>query len=97
MQALWNRLREKLQASYIFAFCGALFFGFLAHFYKLTNWLPNWDSLVFRHDPQQMTSLGRWFLRIAAEHPERVVVIDAGRPAEEIARDIAEDVAKLKT
>ena len=66
MQALWNRLREKLQASYIFAFCGALFFGFLAHFYKLTNWLPNWDSLVFRHDPQQMTSLGRWFLRIAA-------------------------------
>lgn len=37
------------------------------------------------------------FLRIAAEHPERVVVIDAGRPAEEIARDIAEDVAKLKT
>ena len=37
------------------------------------------------------------FLRIAAEHLERVVVIDAGRPAEEIARDIAEDVAKLKT
>ena len=42
-------------------------------------------------------SVQEGFLRIAAEHPERVVVIDAGRPAEEIARDIAEDVAKLKT
>ena len=66
MPTLLRRCGEKLKTTYIFAFCGALFFGLIAHFYKLTNWLPNWDALVFRHDPQQMTSLGRWFLRIAA-------------------------------
>ena len=40
--------------------------GFVAHFYKLTNWLPNWDSLVFRYDKQNMLELGRWFLSVAA-------------------------------
>ena len=31
----------------------------------MINWLPNWDSLVFRHDAQNMIELGRWFLPIA--------------------------------
>ena len=43
-------------------FLSALIFGFLAHGYKYLNWLPNWDSLVFRDDPQQMLGLGRWLL-----------------------------------
>ena len=40
--------------------------GLLTHIYKLTNWLPNWDSLVFRYDGQNMIALGRWFLPIAS-------------------------------
>ena len=28
-------------------FLAALFVGLFAHFYKITNWLPNWDSLVY--------------------------------------------------
>lgn len=45
-------------------FFTALFVGLFAHFYKITNWLPNWDSLVFRYDEQNMVSLGRWFLPV---------------------------------
>ena len=42
----------------------ALTVGLLAHLYKITNWLPNWDSLVFRYDSQNMIGLGRWFLPV---------------------------------
>ena len=45
-------------------FISALVIGLMAHLYKITNWLPNWDSLVFRYDAQNMISLGRWFLPI---------------------------------
>ena len=45
-------------------FFSALLVGLIAHFYKITNWLPNWDSLVFRYDPQNMIGLGRWFLPV---------------------------------
>lgn len=45
-------------------FFAALAVGLLAHFYKITNWLPNWDSLVFRYDSQNMIALGRWFLPV---------------------------------
>lgn len=43
----------------------ALAAGLFAHFYKITNWIPNWDSLVFRYHSQNMLGLGRWFLPIA--------------------------------
>lgn len=43
----------------------ALFVGLFAHFYKITNWLPNWDSIVFRYDEQNMVSMGRWLLPVA--------------------------------
>ncbi len=45
-------------------FISALIVGIVAHLYKITNWLPNWDSLVFRYDSQNMISLGRWFLPV---------------------------------
>jgi len=45
-------------------FLAALTIGLLAHLYKITNWLPNWDSLVFRYDSQNMIALGRWFLPV---------------------------------
>lgn len=45
-------------------FFASLLFGLFAHLYKITNWLPNWDSLVFRYDSQNMIALGRWFLPV---------------------------------
>ena len=59
--SLWGRVRRE----WVVCFVSALACGFAAHFYKLANWLPNWDSLVFRHDAQNMTHLGRWFLSFA--------------------------------
>jgi len=45
-------------------FFAALLVGLFAHLYKMTNWLPNWDSLVFRYNSQNMIALGRWFLPV---------------------------------
>ena len=47
-------------------FFTAIIVGLLAHLYKITGWIPNWDSLVFRYDPQNMVALGRWFLPVAS-------------------------------
>ena len=46
-------------------FLSAVIAGFAAHLYKLVNWTPNWDSIVFRYDSQNMLRLGRWFLAVA--------------------------------
>lgn len=45
-------------------FFTAIVVGLFAHLYKITNWLPNWDSLVFRYDKQNMIAMGRWFLPV---------------------------------
>ena len=45
-------------------FFASVIAGLLAHLYKITSWLPNWDSLVFRYDSQNMIGLGRWFLPV---------------------------------
>lgn len=58
---------KKIKKTHIFAFAAALAVGLAAHMYRMTNWLPNWDSLVFRCDPQHMTPLGRWFLSVASK------------------------------
>lgn len=58
-------LRERIPRTWKLTFASALVFGLAAHFYKLVNWLPNWDSLVFRYDAQDMLSLGRCFLSAA--------------------------------
>lgn len=47
-------------------FFSAIIVGFIAHLYKITNWLPNWDSLVFRYDSQNMVTMGRWFLPVVS-------------------------------
>lgn len=63
-----ERILKKINASILpqwkVCFFAALTVGLLAHLYKITNWLPNWDSLVFRYDPQNMIALGRWFLPV---------------------------------
>ena len=63
-EEIWNKIRKNLPPQWKACFASALIVGLIAHIYKLTNWLPNWDSLVFRYDPQNMVAMGRWFLPV---------------------------------
>ena len=63
-----EKVLKKIQSSILpqwkVCFFAAILAGLLAHLYKITGWIPNWDSLVFRYDPQNMVALGRWFLPV---------------------------------
>lgn len=61
-----GKIKNRIQPQWKACFFAAILVGLLAHLYKLTNWLPNWDSLVFRYDAQNMLGMGRWFLIVAA-------------------------------
>ena len=60
-----NQIKKSILPQWKVCFIWALVIGLCAHLYKITNWLPNWDSLVFRYDAQNMISIGRWFLPVA--------------------------------
>ena len=60
------KLKNNIQPQWKICFLSAIIVGFIAHLYKITNWLPNWDSLVFRYDAQNMLQIGRWFLPVAS-------------------------------
>lgn len=57
-------VRQRIRREWVICFFAALLIGLTAHFYKLVNWLPNWDALVFRYDAQDMTHFGRYFLSL---------------------------------
>ena len=59
-----KKIKQNIPIPWKACFVSAMVVGLVAHLYKLTNWLPNWDSLVFRYDPQNMIGLGRWFLPV---------------------------------
>ena len=59
-----NKIKKSILPQWKVCFISAMIMGLIAHLYKITNWLPNWDGLVFRYDPQNMLSMGRWFLPI---------------------------------
>ena len=59
-----KKLNTYILPQWKVCFFSALVVGLIAHLYKITNWLPNWDSLVFRYDSQNMIALGRWFLPV---------------------------------
>lgn len=63
-EKIFKKLNERISPSWKVCFFAAFFVGLLAHIYKIVNWLPNWDSLVFRYDPQNMIAIGRWFLPV---------------------------------
>lgn len=65
-EKLIGELRNHIQVQWKRCFWAAVIIGLLTHIYKITNWLPNWDSLVFRYDAQNMVALGRWFLPVAS-------------------------------
>lgn len=58
-------VKKRIKREWVVCFVSTFVFGFIAHFYKFVNWLPNWDSIVFRYDAQDMAHLGRWFLGAA--------------------------------
>jgi len=60
----FEKLNKRIRPEWKICFFATLTVGLLAHIYKLTNWLPNWDGLVFRYDAQNMIRLGRWFLPV---------------------------------
>ena len=60
-----KKLNARILPQWKVCFISALIVGVIAHLYKITNWLPNWDSLVFRYDAQNMIGLGRWLLPLA--------------------------------
>jgi len=59
-----NKIKKSISPQWKVCFIWALVMGLCAHLYKITNWLPNWDGLVFRYDAQNMISMGRWFLPV---------------------------------
>ena len=59
-----KKLNTYILPQWKVCFFTALVAGLFAHLYKITNWLPNWDSLVFRYDEQNMVAMGRWFLPV---------------------------------
>lgn len=59
-----KKINENILPRWKACFFAALVVGLIAHLYKITNWLPNWDSIVFRYDRQNMIALGRWFLPV---------------------------------
>lgn len=63
---LFRKIKLKIKPVWKTAFLSAVIFGFAAHLYRMTNWLPNWDSLVYREDAQHMEPLGRWLLFLAS-------------------------------
>lgn len=64
-EEILKKIKNNIPLQYKVCFISVLIVGLVAHIYKLTNWLPNWDSLVFRYDPQNMVAMGRWFLPVA--------------------------------
>lgn len=58
-------IKMKIKKEWIISFFAVVFFGSLAHFYKFTNFLPNWDSLLNLYTDQNKTNLGRCFLAAA--------------------------------
>ncbi len=60
-----GKIKKNILPQWKICFFSALIMGFVAHMYKITSWIPNWDSLVFRYDSQNMIAMGRWFLPVA--------------------------------
>lgn len=63
-EKVFRKINGRILPQWKICFLVSIIVGLLAHLYKITNWLPNWDSLVFRYDPQNMIGLGRWFLPV---------------------------------
>lgn len=64
---LFDKLCTAKKPLWSYGFLSVIIVGLIGHMYRMTNWLPNWDGLVFRDDPQHMATLGRWFLSVPSK------------------------------
>ncbi len=64
-EKFFKKLNAYILPQWRVCFLASIIVGLIAHLYKITGWLPNWDSLVFRYAAQNMIGLGRWFLPVA--------------------------------
>lgn len=55
---------KRIRKEYIIAFFFSFLFGLMVHLFKLTNYLPNHDSMYNFYSDQNMIASGRWFLSI---------------------------------
>lgn len=55
----------KIKREWKIAFYSALICFVFIHFYKITNYLPNHDTLYNFYSTQDITASGRWFLQYA--------------------------------
>ena len=63
-EKIFKKINGSILPQWKVCFFASVIAGLMAHLYKIVNWLPNWDGLVFRYDPQNMIGLGRWFLPV---------------------------------
>lgn len=61
---VFAKIMRSIKKEWIICFVSSLIFGLTAHIFKMTNWIPNWDSLLNYHNDQNTTYLGRCFLEI---------------------------------
>lgn len=57
--------RKRMKHTWKVAFFSAFILFLLIHFYKLTNYLPNHDTLYNFYSTQNVVGSGRWFLQYA--------------------------------
>lgn len=58
-ERVWRYIKKEWRLAFVTAFV----LGMLTHFYMFTNNLLTWDSMFSLYAPQEMTGLGRPFLR----------------------------------
>lgn len=64
-QQFWLSISKKIKKEWIICFFSVIIIGLITHIYKLTNTLPNWDSLNNVYSDQNTIHLGRCFLILA--------------------------------
>lgn len=57
--------RKRMKHTWKVAFFSAFILFLLIHFYKITNYLPNHDTLYNFYSTQNVVGSGRWFLQYA--------------------------------
>lgn len=55
-------IKSKIKKEWVICFLAAMVIGIAVHIYKLTNFIPNWDSLLNYYTNQDKVNLGRCFL-----------------------------------
>ena len=50
-------IKSKIKKEWVICFLAAMVIGIAVHIYKLTNFIPNWDSLLNYYTNQDLTQV----------------------------------------